>query len=96
MAGRSAGKSSGGARKGGPERRIVSPVKGGGYRIDKPGGKRASGTADTKKEAGDKAKRMVRNAGGGEVTFRDKAGRIENSNTIKPGNDPFPPRDKRH
>ena len=90
-----AGRSSGG-RRGGPERRIVSPVKGGGYRIDKPGAARASGTAPTKRAAEGMAKRMMRNAGGGEVTFRGQDGRFVDSDTVKPGRDPFPPRDTRH
>lgn len=91
-----AGQSGKGGRSGGPERRIVSPVKGGGYRVDKPGSQRASATAATKKEAEQIAKRIVRNAGGGEVTFRDHLGRISDSDTVRPGKDPYPPRDKRH
>lgn len=79
-----------------PTRRIVSPVKGGGYRVDAPGAKRASATAPTKAAATQKAKTIVSNQGGGEVTFRDAQGRIENSNTVRPGNDPSPPRDKKH
>ena len=79
-----------------PERRFVSPMKKGGYRIDKPGATRASATASTKREAEQIAKRIVRNAGGGEVTFRDRQGRISDSDTVRPGNDPFPPRDKKH
>jgi hypothetical protein len=85
-----------GGRSGGSERRIVSPVKGGGYRVDKPGSLRASATAGTKKEAERIAKRIVRNAGGGEVTFRDRLGRISDSDTVKPGRDPYLPRDKNH
>lgn len=79
-----------------PTRRIVSPVKGGGYRVDAPGAKRASATAPTKVVATQKAKTIVRNQGGGEVTFRDKQGRIADSDTVRPGNDPFPPRDRKH
>jgi hypothetical protein len=79
-----------------PTRRIVSPKPDGGYRIDAPGAERASATASTKREAGQRAKQIVSNLGGGEVTYRDKRGRIEDSDTVKPGRDPFPPRDKRH
>lgn len=91
MAGRSGNRS-----QGSPERRIVSPVKGGGHRVDKPGAKRASAVVPTKKEAEAIAKRIVRNAGGGEVTFRDRTGRFNDSDTVAPGNDPNPPRDTKH
>lgn len=70
--GKGAAGKGGGGRSGGPERRIVSPVKGGGWRVDKPGGQRASVTAPTKKDATEAAKRIVRNAGGGEVTYRGR------------------------
>lgn len=79
-----------------PTRRIVSPVKGGGYRIDAPGARRASATAPTKKAATQRAKTIVSKLGGGEVTFRGPKGQIVDSNTVRPGKDPFPPRDKRH
>lgn len=74
----------------------MSPVKGGGWRVDKPGAQRVSATAPTKKEATEAVKRIVRNAGGGEVTYRGPDGRIVDSDTVSPGNDPFPPRDTRH
>jgi hypothetical protein len=81
---------------GSPERRIVSKAEGGGYRVDKPGGQRASATAPTKRAAEQIAKRIVANAGGGEVTFRGPDGRFVDSDTVAPGNDPNPPRDTKH
>ncbi len=79
-----------------PTRRIVSPDPAGGYRIDAPGGQRASGKTATQRAAEKRAKDIVRNLGGGEVTLRGKDGRIKDSDTVRPGRDPLPPRDKRH
>jgi hypothetical protein len=84
-------------RKEGPERRIVEPVKEGkGYKVVAPHAERASAVEPTKKAAADRAKQIVENLGGGEVTFKDEKGRITNSNTVGRGNDPHPPKDKRH
>ena len=40
------------------------------------------------------AKNMLRNAGGGELIIKGRDGRIRSKDTIAPGNDPNPPRDK--
>jgi hypothetical protein len=93
---RSQGAPKGGAGKGQPTRRIVSPDPKGGYRIDAPGAKRASAKAPTQRSAQNRAKQIVKNLGGGEVTTRGKDGRIKDSDTIKPGHDPNPPRDTKH
>jgi hypothetical protein len=42
-----------------------------------------------------KARETVKNKGGGEVRIHARDGRIRDSDTIKPGNDPYPPRDRR-
>ncbi|RVH60089.1 DUF2188 domain-containing protein [Sinorhizobium meliloti] len=42
------------------------------------------------------AKSTVRDNGGGEVRIQGRDGRWRDSDTIAPGNDPNPPRDKRH
>jgi hypothetical protein len=42
------------------------------------------------------AKDTVRDLGGGEVRIQDRHGRFRDSDTVAPGNDPFPPRDKKH
>lgn len=42
------------------------------------------------------AKVTVRSIGGGEVRIQGRDGRWRDSNTVAPGNDPFPPRDKKH
>jgi len=74
-------------------RRHVIPGKNGGWDIKKPGSIRSSGNAPTQNGATKRAKEIVRNAGGGEVTIHRPNGQIRNSDTIAPGNDPFPPRD---
>jgi uncharacterized protein YdaU (DUF1376 family) len=58
---------------------------------------RASTVHDTQKEATDTAKEMLRNQGGGEVTVQgtDK-GQFRKKDTVPPGNDPCPPKDKEH
>lgn len=76
-------------------RRHVVPGKSGGWDIKKPGSSRSSGSAPTQGEATKRAKEIVRNAGGGEVTVHRPNGQIRSSDTVKPGNDPFPPRDKK-
>jgi hypothetical protein len=44
---------------------------------------------------GDRAREIVHNAGGGEVKIHGRDGRIRDSDTVAPGNDPNPPRDKK-
>lgn len=96
MAAKKTGGASSGKGSGKPTRRIVSPDPAGGYSVDAPGSSRASAKAPTQAKAEKRAKEIVRNLGGGEVTTRDDRGRIKDSDTVKPGNDPFPPRDKKH
>ena len=42
------------------------------------------------------AERTVGNLGGGEVRIQGRDGRWRDSDTVPPGNDPNPPRDKKH
>lgn len=51
---------------------------------------------NTQKEADKIAREMLRNQGGGEVTTKGVDGKIRSKDTIKPGNDPNPPKDKEH
>jgi hypothetical protein len=78
-----------------PSDRHVVPDPDGGWNVVKPGGGRASAHSDTQAEAIDRAREIVHNAGGGEVVTHGRDGKIRNSDTIPPGNDPFPPRDMR-
>lgn len=50
----------------------------------------------TQSTAEQRAKQSVRSAGGGEVRIQGRDGRWRDSDTVAPGNDPFPPRDKKH
>jgi len=57
---------------------------------------RASSLHQTQKEAEQAAKEMLRNQGGGELTIKGVDGKIRSKDTIAPGNDPNPPKDKEH
>lgn len=57
---------------------------------------RAASTHDTQKGAIDSARQTLQNQGGGELTIKGRNGRIRSKDTIKPGNDPNPPKDKEH
>lgn len=57
---------------------------------------RASTSHDTQGEAASAAKEMLKNQGGGELTVKGMDGKIQSKDTISPGNDPFPPRDREH
>ena len=76
-------------------RRSVTPNKNGGWKVSAAGTSRASAITDTQQQAIDRARDIVRNLGGGEVTIHGRDGRIRDSDTIPPGNDPYPPRDKK-
>ena len=57
---------------------------------------RASSLHDTQKEAENVAREMLRNQGGGELTTKGENGQIRSKDTIAPGRDPNPPKDKEH
>lgn len=57
---------------------------------------RASSKHSTQKDAIDAAHRMLKNQGGGELTTKGRDGKIRSKDTIPPGNDPNPPRDREH
>jgi hypothetical protein len=57
---------------------------------------RASSIHNTQKEAIGAAKVMLQNQGGGELTTKGVNGLIRSKDTIFPGNDPNPPKDKEH
>lgn len=75
--------------------RHVTPDGDGNWKVEAPGASRASSLHDTQADAIDRAREIVGNAGGGEVVIHGRDGRIRDSDTIAPGNDPNPPRDKR-
>lgn len=76
--------------------RHVVPNADGGWDVKAPGAGRASSHHDTQADAERRAKEIVRNQGGGEVRIHGRDGRIRDSDTVAPGKDPDPPRDRRH
>lgn len=67
-----------------------------GWAVKSAGAERASGVFDTQRQAEQKAKQIVQNNGGGEVRIQGRDGQWRDSDTVAPGNDPNPPRDKKH
>jgi len=57
---------------------------------------RASSLHKTQREAEQTAREMLRNQGGGELTTKGLDGKIRSKDTIAPGHDPCPPKDKEH
>jgi hypothetical protein len=57
---------------------------------------KASSRHSTQGEAIKVAKEMLHNQGGGELTVQGLDGKFRSKDTIAPGNDPLPPRDKEH
>ncbi|MBI1805630.1 MAG: DUF2188 domain-containing protein [Ignavibacteria bacterium] len=66
------------------------------WRVTKEGADRVSAFADTQGEAEHIAKQMSANSGGGEVRIHGLDGKIRDSDTVPPGHDPFPPKDRKH
>lgn len=68
-----------------------------GWAVKVPSGEHASSVHSTQRAAEQAAKQTVRNlGGGGEVRIQGRDGRWRDSDTVPPGNDPNPPRDKKH
>jgi hypothetical protein len=65
------------------------------WEVVAPHAERASAVTDTQREAQDRAREIVGNLGGGEVRTKGTDGRFRDSDTVAPGNDPNPPRDRR-
>jgi hypothetical protein len=57
---------------------------------------RAASVHRTQQEAEDTAKQTLRNQGGGELTTKGVDGKIRSKDTIAPGKDPNPPKDREH
>jgi hypothetical protein len=76
------------------ERHVVKNPAGG-WDVKKPGSSRRSGHERTQDAAADRAGTIVGNSGGGEVVIHRPNGKIRDSDTVRPGNDPNPPRDRR-
>jgi uncharacterized protein YdaT len=75
------------------ERHVVPSEDG--WDVRAPGARRASSHHHTQTEAIDRARNIVSRSGGGEVVIHRQDGRIRDSDTVAPGNDPNPPKDRR-
>ena len=75
--------------------RHVTPHPDGGWQVTKPGSDRASARTDTQADGIDRAREILGNDGGGEIVIHRPDGRIRDSDTVAPGHDPNPPRDRK-
>lgn len=66
------------------------------WAVKRQGADRVSDFAATQKEAERRAKELAANSGGGEVRIHGLGGKIRDSDTVPPANDPMPPRDAKH
>lgn len=78
-----------------PNRRHVTPHPDGGWQVKEPGAARASARARTQAAAQDRGREILKNAGGGELTIHGRDGRIRDRDTVPPGRDPHPPKDRK-
>jgi hypothetical protein len=76
------------------ERHVV-PNSSGGWDVKAPGADRASSHHENQNDAIGRAREIVHNTGDGEVVIHGENGQIRDSDTVAPGNDPLPPRDRR-
>ena len=68
----------------------------GGWDTKQDNASRASSHRDTQREAEKDAKRFSANSGGDEVRIQGRDGKFRDSDTVPPGRDPNPPKDKKH
>lgn len=57
---------------------------------------KASSIHRTQREAENAAREMLKNSGGGELITKGLNGKFRSKDTIAPGNDPNPPKDREH
>lgn len=77
----------------GPNRRNVTRRPDGRWKVTRPGANRASAVEDTQHTAIKRARELLQNDGGGELTIHRPNGQIRDADTVAPGHDPNPPRD---
>ncbi len=68
----------------------------GGWDAKRENSSRASSNTQTQRQAEVEAKHFSSNSGGGEVRIHGIDGKIRDSDTVPPGNDPNPPKDSKH
>ena len=62
------------------------------WAVKAPHADRVSAILPTQQDAIDRARDILRNDGGGELVIHRPDGSIRDSDTVPPGNDPFPPK----
>ena len=76
------------------DRYVVKNDKG--WAVKKGGAPKPESVHSKQNDAEKSAKDTVRRLGGGEVRIQNRHGRWRDSDTVAPGRDPNPPRDKKH
>lgn len=76
--------------------RIVYKREDGQWVNKKTAADKASSLHNTQHDAENVAREMLKNTGGGELITKGLNGRIRSKDTIAPGNDPNPPKDREH
>lgn len=76
--------------------RTIYKAKDGAWKNKRNDAGKASSSHSTQKEAEAAGRGMLKNQGGGELTTKGLDGKIRSKDTIPPGNDPNPPKDKEH
>jgi Uncharacterized protein conserved in bacteria (DUF2188) len=75
-----------GARSANDNDRYVQPNKArGGWDVVKELHKQASAHTETKEQAIDRARQIIRNLGGGELRIKNERGQLIESNTVRAG-----------
>jgi len=75
---------------------VTKDKEAGSWKVKREKADRAAGYYDTQAEAEKAAKKFSANSGGGEVRIHSPKGPIRDSDTVEPGNDPNPPKDKKY
>jgi hypothetical protein len=76
--------------------RTIYRRPGGDWANERNDASRPSTVHRTQREAERTAKDMLKKSGGGELTIKGADGKIRSKDTIKPGKDPYPPKDREH
>jgi len=79
-----------------PQDRTVSRREDGTWANKRDDAFRASSIHRTQSEAASAGKAMLAKQGGGEIKVQGLDGKIRSKDTVPPGHDPKPPRDKEH
>jgi len=67
----------------------------GGWNVKPAHAQRVSFHSENQSVAESEAKRLSGSSGGGEVKIQGRDGKFRDSDTVAPGNDPNPPKDRR-